>query len=153
MNKTDCNRPRCSARPRLNRRQKLRLYQLHDLEYTATELADAIGCHVDTVYRGFVAAGCPHQRDHRNRILINGTELIRWFKRNAPQRRILLPDEAWCVRCNAPVTMAPPFTVKPTNCYLELVSAKCPVCHATINRARARENNEEDTHDQPSELA
>lgn len=124
--------------PRLSREQKLRLRALMDMEYTPQQLADAIGCCCDTIYRRFIPAGCPHRRDSKNHILINGVALARWYQENRPPTVHLATGEAWCCRCNAPVTMQPPFSVKPTNRYLELVSGTCPTYGATVNRARAR---------------
>ena len=132
-NRNARNRP-----PRLNRAQKIRLQALLDMEYTPRQLADAIGCCRDTVYRGFVPAGCPHRRNDRGHLFINGKDLVRWYEEQQPPKRHLKPGEAWCFRCNGPVEMQPPFEVKPTNLYLELVSGTCPNCGTTVNRARAR---------------
>jgi endogenous inhibitor of DNA gyrase (YacG/DUF329 family) len=73
--------------------------------------------------------------------LINGTELARWFKENQPPKQHLAKGEAWCCRCNTPVVMQPPFSHKPTNRYLELVSGTCPHCGAKVNRAQARKQS------------
>ena len=124
--------------PWLNRAQKSKIRALLNMEYSPAELANEIGCHRDPIYRRFIPAGCPHHRDSRNHILINGVALARWYQENRPSAVHLATGEAWCCRCNAPVTMQPPFSVKPTNRYLELVSGTCPICGATVNRARAR---------------
>ena len=42
------------------------------------------------------------------------------------------------------VRHAPSYTVRPTNHHLELVTGMCPECGTSVNRARARhqDNNE-----------
>jgi hypothetical protein len=129
--------------PRLNREQKLRLQALLEMEYTPQQLADAIGCCRDTVYRGFVPAGCPHRRNKRGHIFINGAELSQWYEDNQPPKIKMAPDEAWCFGCNRPVKMQPPFEIKPSNRCLELVSCQCPHCGTTVNRARARRSKDD----------
>lgn len=133
-----------STLPRMNRSQKLRIRYLLDTIYTPAELAHAIGCHRDTIYRGFIPAGCPYKKDVEGRIAINGLELRTWYEENKPQKRELAPGEAWCFRCNVPVVMQPPLTSKPTNLFLELVSGTCPNCGSTVNRARARRTQEQE---------
>ncbi len=128
--------------PRLTRYQKLRVRGLLEMPYTPQLLADAIGCHRDTIYRSFVPAGCPHARDERGRITIIGTELSAWYFDNLPTKVTLKPNEGWCFRCNRPTTMEPPLTIKPTNRHLELVTGTCSDCGGRVNRARARDNSE-----------
>jgi len=50
------------------------------MRYRPSELADELGCHVDTVYRTFVPAGCPHTRDSSGHIWIVGTEFAAWAR-------------------------------------------------------------------------
>ena len=109
--------------------------------YRPSELAEVLDCHVDTVYRSFIPAGCPHTRDSHGHIWIVGTEFAQWARdMMASQKRTPLADgEAYCMKCNKPVQMTGPITVRPTSHHLELVTGTCPDCGTTVNRARARE--------------
>jgi len=75
-----------STLPRMNRAQKLRIRYLHDTEYTPAELAEAIGCNRDIVYRGFIPAGCPHKKDQAGHISINGLDFHYHTLSNTPRR-------------------------------------------------------------------
>jgi len=109
------------------------------MRYRPSELAAEIGCHVDTVYRSFIPAGCPHERDERGYIWIVGTQFAAWARATKSKGRTELADgEAYCFKCNKAVKMMDPITVRPTNRYLELVTGTCPECGTTVNRARAR---------------
>ena len=125
---------------RLRRAQIIRLGRLMTMQYRPSELADELGCHVDTVYRTFIPAGCPHTRDSRRHIWIVGTEFAQWARDMMASRdHIKLADgEAYCLRCRHAVVMQGPLTVKPTSRYLELVTGVCPTCGTAVNRARAR---------------
>jgi RNase P subunit RPR2 len=135
---------------RLRRDQVLRLGRLLNMHYRPSELAAEIGCHPDTVYRSYLPAGCPHQRDGRGHIWIVGTEFAEWARALSAKGQTKLADgEAYCLKCNAPVEMAGTITVRPTNRYLELMTAQCPHCGSTVNRARARRDTDTETEGDP----
>jgi hypothetical protein len=124
---------------RLRRNHVIRLGRLLNMRYRPAELASEIGCHPDTVYRSYIPAGCPHERDGRGHIWIVGTEFAAWARSLASRGRVkLAAGEAYCLRCNRAVEMTGETTVRPTNRYLELVTGRCPECGCTVNRARAR---------------
>lgn len=129
----------------LRRTQIIRLGRLLEMKYRPSEIAAEIGCHVDTVYRSFIPAGCPHTRDSHGHIWIIGTEFAQWARDMMASRdHITLGDnEAYCLRCRSAVVMQRPLTVRPTNRCLELVTGRCPDCDATVNRARARRKEEQ----------
>lgn len=124
---------------RFRRSQIMRLRRLLDMRYRPAELAEEIGCHVDTVYRSYIPAGCPHTRDKSNHIWINGKEFAKWVREITSDNGTPLDDdEAFCLKCNEAVRMTGELKVRPTNKYLELVTGVCPECGTTVNRARAR---------------
>jgi hypothetical protein len=124
---------------RLRRDHVIRLGRLLNMRYRPAELASEIGCHPDTVYRSYIPAGCPHERDGRGHIWIVGTEFAEWAQNLASQDRVkLAAGEAFCFKCSKAVRMAGPVTIKRTNRYLEMASARCPECGTVVNRARAR---------------
>jgi uncharacterized protein with PIN domain len=129
---------------RLRRNQMARLGRLLEMRYRPSELAAEIGCHLDTVYKSFIPAGCPHERDERGHIWIVGTEFAKWAREKSTHQHIKLADgEAYCLKCNKPVKMKGEITIKPTNRYLELMTGRCPQCNSVVNRARARRLKQE----------
>jgi len=129
----------------MSRNQVIRLARLLHMRYCPSELASEIGCHVDTVYRSFIPAECPHERDDHGRIWIIGTEFAEWARTTKTKGPRLADGEAYCLKCNQAVKMMGPITVKPTNRNLELVTGTCPACGTTVNRARARRKINENT--------
>ncbi len=124
---------------RMRREQIIRLGRLLNMYYRPSELASEIGCHVDTIYRSYLPAGCPHKRDEHGHIWIIGTEFAEWARIAIKHDRIPLgKGEAYCLKCRKPVSIVGDIKITPTNRYLELVSGKCPECGKTVNRAQAR---------------
>jgi hypothetical protein len=134
---------RKSPRPRFPRTLVVRLGRLLYMEYRPSELAQELGVGADTVYRHYIPYGCPHRRDETGHIWIVGTEFAEWVGAARKEGKVPLANgEAYCLKCNAPVTMNGPLTAAPVNAYLELVKGVCPVCGTTVNRARARKSEE-----------
>jgi RNase P subunit RPR2 len=132
----------------LRREIIIRLGRLLEMRYRPSELADEIGCHVDTVYRSYIPAGCPHTRDETGHIWIVGTEFAEWAREVNSREGVTLEDgEAYCLKCEQPIQISDPITVRPTNRHLELLSGACPQCGTTVNRARRRSDTEEMTSD------
>lgn len=127
---------------RMSKENIIRLGRLLHMRYRPSELAAEIGCHVDTVYRSFVPAGCPHKRDEKGHIWIIGTEFAEWARTIAKRKHAPLgKGEVFCLKCRAPTRMTGHLTIKPTNRYLELVVGECSECGTKVHRARARRNN------------
>jgi hypothetical protein len=130
-----------TRKSRLTKLQKLNAIKLLPMKYTPAELATELGCNVDTVYRSLLPAGCPHERDEAGRVWIIGTAFRQWMAETMRPDRVPLADgEAFCmsITCRKAVKMIGPFTVKPTNKYLEMVVGTCSECGGTVNRARTR---------------
>lgn len=127
--------------PLLKHVQIIRLERLLDMLYRPAEIAEEIGVTPDTVYRSYLPAGLPHTRDARGNLWIHGPAFIAWAQETITRKKSKrqgLPDgQAWCIRCNHPVALVDP-RVRPVNRYLELLTARCPDCGATINRGRAK---------------
>ena len=64
----------------MTREQLARVGHLLNMYYKPSEIAEEIGCHTDTVYRSFLPAGCPHERDERGHIWIIGTAFRDWAR-------------------------------------------------------------------------
>jgi len=55
-------------RGRLGGKQRMRLEKLLDMLYKPRELAEEIGFTQRQVYRAYLPAGCPHDKDDRRHI-------------------------------------------------------------------------------------
>jgi hypothetical protein len=129
-------------KPLLKRTQIIRLGRLLDMLYRPAELAEEIGLNVDTIYRSYMPAGLPYQRDGRGNIWIHGPDLVAWAKQTVAKKkakRAGLPEgQAWCLKCKHPVPLLDPIP-RIVNRYLELLQAPFPTCGTLVNRARARQ--------------
>ncbi|MCE7861292.1 MAG: hypothetical protein DYG86_16100 [Chloroflexi bacterium CFX2] len=127
--------------PLLKHTHIVKLGRLLDMMYKPSEIAEEIGVTQDTVYRSYLPAGLPHERDDHGGVWIHGPAFVAWAKETITKRkekRFGLPDDhAWCMRCNQAVPLKHP-TIKPINRYLEVLQDRCPRCDTKINRARAR---------------
>lgn len=116
---------------RLNGSQRNKVKGLLNMLYTPKELAEEIGINPDQVYRVYLPAGCPHSKDHRGRISINGSEFKAWFEENFKKRK-LENNQAYCVSCKKAVEIIDPERIKDgNNIYLLSV---CPSCGKRITR-------------------
>jgi hypothetical protein len=90
---------------RLKGAQRFRLARLLNMMYRPSELAEELAVDVRQVYRVYVPAGCPHKRDRRRHIWINGVAFRQWYV-EVYKRRRMAKDEAFCLTCRKPVKMA-----------------------------------------------
>lgn len=127
--------------PILKHAHIVKLGRLLNMMYKPSEIAEELGVAQDTVYRSYLPAGLPHERDEHGGVWIHGTAFVAWAKATIAQRKSKrkgLPDgHAWCMKCNQPVPILH-SKIKPINRYLELMQGKCPTCQSVVNRARAR---------------
>ncbi len=128
--------------PLLKHAHIIKFGRLLNMMYKPSEIAEEIGVSQDTVYRSYLPAGLPHERDADGNVWIHGPAFVSWAKQTIAQRkskRAGLPDgHAWCMKCNRPVVLINP-KVRTVNRYLEILRAPCPYCGKIVNRARARE--------------
>lgn len=134
-------RAESTRRPRLSRPQIIRLGRLLHMLYKPSEIAKLLEISVDTIYRNYLPAGCPHERDDSGNIWINGIAFKGWAEellsenRRRKKENPMAPNEGWCFKCNQRVIMV---NVQPArvNRYLELLMGTCPKCGTRVNRAR-----------------
>lgn len=120
---------------RLSQPQRARLARLLHMEYTARELADEIGCGVSQI-RHAAEAGCPHRRTGGGHVRVVGDEFAAWYESLCVRRKQPLRDnEAYCLRCRAPVTIAGQVEIADAGS-VERVRGRCPKCNAIVNRYR-----------------
>jgi len=75
--------------------QRMKLYQLLDMLYKPSELAEEIGITVRQIYRVYIPLGCPCDRAP-GRIFINGKSFAEWYEATY-LKQILLEDQAFCL--------------------------------------------------------
>ena len=51
--------------PKLSRPQVIRLDRLLQMDYKPFEIAELLEVHIDTVYRSYLPAGCPYEKDEK----------------------------------------------------------------------------------------
>ncbi len=124
---------------RLNGNQRNRLAKLLDMMYTPKELAEEVGFTKRQVYRVYIPAGCPHERDSRRHILINGKKFREWVK-EVYKKRKLADDEAFCLTCRKPVKMKD--REKKQDGRLIYWLCDCPKCGRKLARIIEREKND-----------
>ncbi len=105
------------------------------MAYTPAELVKEIGFTVRQVYRVYIPAGCPHQRDDRNHLWINGNEFRVWVQ-EVYQKRELGLNEAFCLTCKKAVKMVEPERVQDGRLIYYL--CKCPCCGRKLARIVTR---------------
>ncbi|HCC78493.1 MAG: hypothetical protein A2X25_09250 [Chloroflexi bacterium GWB2_49_20] len=116
---------------RLKGYQRMRLIKLLDMEYTPGELAIEVGFNRRQVYRVYMHQGCPHRRDNKRRLWINGKEFQEWYEFFYP-RIELGKNEAFCLTCKKPVIMNNPHLIKKGGFIYWI--CKCPNCGRKLPR-------------------
>jgi hypothetical protein len=110
---------------RLDGKQRNKMQALFDMLYTPKELAYEIGFHIDQIYSVYVPLGCPHERNEKNYILINGKTFAGWYGEIYAKLH-LENDETFCKSCKKAVKIyQPKETTKGGLVYWLSV---CPVC-------------------------
>ena len=102
------NKDEIILRGRLNGQQRNRLVNLLDMMYSPSELAKEVGFTVRQVYRVYIPIGCPHERDDKGHLWINGKVFREWAK-DVYQKRKLARNEAFCLTCKKPVKVTNPI--------------------------------------------
>ena len=122
----------------MSREQLIRTGHLLHMRYKPSELAKEIGCSVDTIYRSYIHAGCPHERDSRGHLWIVGTEFRDWARATFLRESTKMADgQAYCLKCRRPVTIVSPRE-RSVNRYLAMITGKCSLCGTVVNRARRK---------------
>ena len=128
--------------PKLSRPQVIRLDRLLQMDYKPFEIAELLEVHIDTVYRSYLPAGCPYEKDEKGRYWILGTAFKTWAKEILAERknRKTLPmesDEGWCMTCNKRVKMISPKIIYSAR-KVEMFQSICKTCGGKVNRTRGK---------------
>ena len=116
---------------RLDGVQRNRLKGLFDMMYTPKELAEEISISKDQVYMVYLPLGCPHERDPKNHIFINGKVFAKWYTQTYTKIR-LASDETFCKTCKKPVKIHNPQNRQKGNLYYIL--STCSNCGRTLTK-------------------
>lgn len=117
--------PAVIIRGRLNGRQRNLLKGLFNFYYTPSELAEEVGFSKDQIYRVYVPLGCPHKRDQRNHILINGIEFKKWYLETYKKEK-LQENQVFCLTCKKAVEIKNPERKQKKGILYDICS--CPNC-------------------------
>jgi len=120
---------------RLNGRQRQRLASLMDMMYSPSELAEEIGFDRRNIYQIYIPLGCPHKRDEKRYIWINGVEFKNWIK-DIYKKTKLHKDEAFCIGCKSAVKMTNSTRKEAKGIVYYL--CKCPTCGRKLSRIITR---------------
>ena len=118
-------------RGRLNGRQLARLDRLLDMMYRPSELARELDLNPRQFYRAYIPLGCPHERDEKGRIWINGASFRDWA-RHVYKKGSLGDNEAFCLTCKRPVPIEAPERRSKGN--LTYLLSTCPFCGRRLTR-------------------
>jgi hypothetical protein len=133
---TESNDPSITLlRGRLDGDQKNRLARLLDMLYSPSELAEEIGFSTRQIYRVYIPAGLPCQKDEKNRLWINGKVFRNWIK-EAYQKQELGPHDAFCLTCKQVVKMVNPERKQEGRLFYYLCD--CPKCGRKLARIITR---------------
>lgn len=116
---------------RMNGSQRNKVKSLFNMLYTPKELSEEIGISLDQIYRAYIPIGCPHSKDRRGRILINGIEFKVWYEETY-KKRTLDKNQAYCVSCKYVIEMINPEQKRIGNIIYYL--ATCPNCGKSTAR-------------------
>ena len=123
--------PEVLLRGRLNGKQRNRLKRLLNMMYMPRELAEEVGFNTDQVYMVYIPGGCPHERDDKRHIWINGKAFRFWFE-DVYKKRSLQAGEAFCKTCKRAVKMIEPLRKNSDGLIYDLGS--CPNCGRRLAR-------------------
>jgi hypothetical protein len=116
---------------RLDGRQRNRLKRLLDMLYSPKELAEEVGFDKEQVYRVYVPLGCPHERDSRNHLLINGATFIEWYQQQYKKTH-LSEGESFCKSCKKAVAIVD--GKQQVKDKLTYILSLCPYCGRKLTK-------------------
>ena len=99
--------------------------------YKPSELVEELGIPLNHIYRVYIPLGCPHERDTRRYILINGKEFQRWYLET--YKKVPSPaGHGHCGTCKENVLMLSPERNEKDGLVYDL--GLCPNCGRKVSR-------------------
>lgn len=123
----------------MTRGQAKKLERLLHMKYKPSEVSREIGITTDMIYRTYLPAGAPCERDSKNNVWIVGDVFADWvFDYVATNKRktkiALEKDQFYCVSCNKAVRPPEIKKSKATARGGVILTGKCSECGKKINR-------------------
>jgi len=125
---------------RISRSAARRLLKLLHMKYKPTEVALEMGVAVDTIYRSYLPAGAPYEKDAQGNVWIVGNHFAQWAMECAitnnrkPAKVNLEPDQVYCLKCNQIVEIKNPRKGVANKRGVLNLSGRCPKCDTRVNR-------------------
>lgn len=135
------NKPITILRGRLNGAQRNRLRSLLDMLYRPSELAKEVGFNKQQVYQAYIPLGCPHRKDKKGHIWINGQHFREWYEETYRKTK-LKNNEAYCLTCLQAVEIVNPTHYKKGG--MTYLLCDCPQCGRKLARILTMETGEDD---------
>jgi hypothetical protein len=125
--------------PKLTRTKVLKVRRLLDMMYKPSEIAEELEITTDTIYRSYLPAGAPCQKDSKGQVWIHGLSFANWARAfvmsNARRKGTKMEDnQVYCMRCNQVVQPESLRMGRPNGHGVANVSGKCPNCGSRVNR-------------------
>jgi len=109
--------------------------------YSPKELAQVISINHEQIYRVYIPLGCPHERDSKNHILINGKSFRNWYQVNY-KKPVISDNEIFCIACQKPVEIKSPIHKQKGE--LSYILSNCPNCGRTLSKITANTRGKHD---------
>ena len=99
-----------------------------------------MGVAVDTIYRSYLPAGAPYEKDAQGNVWIVGNHFAQWAMECAitnnrkPAKVNLEPDQVYCLKCNQIVEIKNPRKGVANKRGVLNLSGRCPKCDTRVNR-------------------
>jgi hypothetical protein len=116
----------------------MRLTGLLNSDYSPKELADEIGFTRRQVYRVYLPLGCPHSKDEKGHVFINGYQFRDWYC-STFKKPELGNDETACLACKRVVPLVNPTERQKGN--YRFWASTCPYCGHQVSKAISNRRN------------
>lgn len=125
---------------RMTRGKAQKLLRLLPMRYKPSEIAREIGVTTDTIYRSYLPAGAPCEKDASGNLWIVGADFGRWcyefvtMRTGKKPKRTMSEYQAFCVRCNDVIDITKPKTGRKNARGVMNISGTCPKCGGKVNK-------------------
>jgi ssDNA-binding Zn-finger/Zn-ribbon topoisomerase 1 len=130
--------------PDMTKKKVQHTRSLLDMMYKPAEIARDLGVTVDTIYRSYLPAGAPCEKDAKGNVWIHGESFANWAKIYLEHRRPhgrarvlkekMLDDQVYCLKCNQVVQPAELHNGRPNGHGVTNRYGKCPQCGHRVFR-------------------
>ncbi len=107
------------------------------MRYKVSEIAAILGVSVDTIYRSYLPAGAPAQKDAKGNIWIVGTEFAAWAKAFLANRAVRAPmgdDQVFCTTCQEVREIIDRRLMEADAHGVRRLTGRCGTCGGRVNR-------------------